>query len=100
MTKPSLKFTIFGPAFFVDQSLEFLLYNRHLKVIITGQCRDVKTCVYMYGSSGRKIEDHCRQVAISSGLTVALVCGKIDLKINGSVVKMLCHQYHSWGNWL
>lgn len=41
----------------------------------------------MYVSTGRKIEGHCGQVAISSGLTVALICGKIDLKINGSVVK-------------
>lgn len=41
----------------------------------------------MYVSSGRKIEGHCGQVAISSSLTVALICGKIDLKINGSMVK-------------
>lgn len=41
----------------------------------------------MYVSSGRKIEGHCGQVALSSSLTVVLICGKIDLKINGSVVK-------------
>ena len=57
------------------------------KVITIGHCRDIKTGVYMYVSTGRKIEDHCGQVAIISGLTVALICGKIDLKINGSVVK-------------
>lgn len=32
-------------------------------------------------------------MAINSSWTVALICGKIDLKINGSVVKIMlcCH---------